>query len=485
MHRGLGLVLCALFVVWFASGIVMLFARYPRISDATRLTETAPLAATEVRVAPASLPTGARRVVLTSVETRPAYRVYTSAGVDVVFADDGQPLEPLSVARAAAQVRRHILPGSRIAFDTRLTRADQWTLNGYDGLFPLLRFTAEDGRGIQIYVSERTGAVVQRTTRRERVLAWMGAIPHWIYPAALRRHRGPWRLLVIALSLVGAAMCAAGLAGGVMLRRRGSPYRKRWLRLHHYAGLAFGALAFTWVLSGALSLNPLRWSPGSSPPAALRDRAAGGSLSLAEFTLPPQRAIVACSRFITVRELEFVQVLGRPYYRCVDGPLRTRLIAADDDAPHMREFLSEPELVAVAGAAQPGARLHRAGLRGADAYYYQKHLAPARRFPVFRADFDDDASTSLYIDPSSGALLARHTRRTRIERWLYNGLHSLDLPGLYRRHWLWLAVALALLGGGLVLSSTGLVLAARRARFAWRRRSRSRNRTEPKGNELS
>ena len=190
VHRGLGLVLCALFVVWFASGIVMLFARYPRISDATRLTETAPLAATEVRVAPASLPTGARRVVLTSVETRPAYRVYTSAGVDVVFADDGQPLEPLSVARAAAQVRRHILPGSRIAFDTRLTRADQWTLNGYDGLFPLLRFTAEDGRGIQIYVSERTGAVVQRTTRRERVLAWMGAIPHWIYPAALRRHRG-------------------------------------------------------------------------------------------------------------------------------------------------------------------------------------------------------------------------------------------------------------------------------------------------------
>jgi len=42
-HRYLGLVFCLIFVVWFASGIVMVYARMPEYAAAERLARLAPV----------------------------------------------------------------------------------------------------------------------------------------------------------------------------------------------------------------------------------------------------------------------------------------------------------------------------------------------------------------------------------------------------------------------------------------------------------
>ena len=41
------------------------------------------------------------------------------------------------------------------------------------------------------------------TTRRSRALAWIGAIPHWFYPPALRIDRPLWEAVIVWTSAVG------------------------------------------------------------------------------------------------------------------------------------------------------------------------------------------------------------------------------------------------------------------------------------------
>lgn len=83
-----------------------------------------------------------------------------------------------------------------------------------------------------------------------------------------------------------------------------------------------------------------------------------------------------------------------------------------------------------------------------DSYYYSRGgLTP---LPVLRVKFADPAETWVYIDPEMGQVLASIPRLARIERWLYNGLHSLDFSFWYDKRPLWDIGMLTLLGGGLL-----------------------------------
>jgi hypothetical protein len=61
-------------------------------------------------------------------------------------------------------------------------------------------------------------------------------------------------------------------------------------------------------------------------------------------------------------------------------------------------------------------------------------------------------------------VLAAVHRLNRVERWFYNGLHSLDFAFWYNRRPLWDIGMIVLLVGGLATSSVGLFLGVRRLR---------------------
>ena len=65
-----------------------------------------------------------------------------------------------------------------------------------------------------------------------------------------------------------------------------------------------------------------------------------------------------------------------------------------------------------------------------DSYYYSRRNQTP--LPVVRVKFDDPAETWAYVDPSMSQVLATVHRLDRVERWLYNGLHSLDF-----KFWYW------------------------------------------------
>jgi len=104
-----------------------------------------------------------------------------------------------------------------------------------------------------------------------------------------------------------------------------------------------------------------------------------------------------------------------------------------------------------------------------DAYYY--HRARGRRLPALRVKYDDPQQTWLYFDPQMGAVAQKEETRSRIERWLYNGLHSLDFPYLYQSRPAWDITVIGLSLGGCLLSVTAVLLAGRRVArsLKWRR----------------
>ena len=183
-----------------------------------------------------------------------------------------------------------------------------------------------------VYISDRTGEVVMKTTRTGRRWAYPGAVLHWLYFTPLRRQTSLWINSVIWLSIAGCILTLSGLLWGIWryslktryrqkgIRRR-SPYAGL-MRWHHYAGLIFGLTTFTWILSGCLSLDPWSWHPGTSPTRQQRETMAGGRLRLDLLT--PERLRLGAAAISSVvcipKELEVLQFRGEPFLAGLSRP---------------------------------------------------------------------------------------------------------------------------------------------------------------------
>ena len=68
-----------------------------------------------------------------------------------------------------------------------------------------------------------------------------------------------------------------------------------------------------------------------------------------------------------------------------------------------------------------------------------------------------------------GQVVTRFTRRERLQRWIYHGLHSLDFNFWYYNGPVWRATMVALNTGGAFLSIIGLLLAIKRVKRGTKR----------------
>ena len=490
-HRYLGIPLAVLFVVWFASGIVMMYTGdMPRLASERRLERRPALDLAGVALSPAAAARRAhlsptpRRAVLLTVLDRPAYRF---DGV-TVFADSGERLGRVGPAAAARVASRFAgRPLDAVEYVRTLDEPDQWTLVERRQL-PLHQLRVADAAGTAVYVSPRTGEVVMETTRRGRALAWLGAIPHWFYFTALRTNQPLWSAAVVWTATLGCLLAVLGLVLGVTQFRwrprsraaGGSRVGPRipyagWMRWHYLTGAVFGVVTLTWVFSGLLSMEPYAWTRarGLEVPS---DALAGGRLDLARFPAVDPRAWAPLVEGRAVKEIELLRIQDDPYYlvhttpgmggNAPGGRARPRqvLAAADTLAVRDRPFSVET-LLARLTAAVPGAPVVASELlHDYDAYYYaRRREAP---LPVLRVKFGDPQETWVYVDPARSRVVGSTHRLGRVERWLFNGLHSLDFAFWYDRRPLWDIGLIVLSLGGLASSGIGLWIGWGRVRRA-------------------
>jgi len=466
VHRWLGIAGGLLFIAWFASGIVMIYVRMPDVDANDKRAARARLDYSSARVAPVDaigqLPDRPTDVRLAMLDSRPVYRVASRGRITTIFADTGEPLLSLTKAQAVAAAGAFLdRPAGTLHYDAQLIQPDQWTLQ-MRPLLPVHRVLAGDADDTVVYVSDRSGEVEMKTTAPERRWAYAGPVLHWLYFTPLRRQAGAWAQTIIWLSVAGCVMCVSGLAWGITVARR-SPYAGL-MRWHHYAGLIFGATTCTWIFSGLLSMDPWDWHPPTAPTLEQRDAVAGGPLRLELLTLEAMRTAVATIASSTEeKEIEVVQFQHQMFLAASDRLVPVR-------APHQQALagFDDRRLTEAAAAALPGAAIADATrLSAYDSYYYDRDNALP--LPVVRVRFADPQRTWLYLDPRRGAIVRREERLSRVNRWLYHGLHSLDFPALYARRPLWDVVMIVLCVGGLASAFTALMPALRRLRRLARR----------------
>lgn len=474
LHRYLGIALCVLVVLWFSSGVVMVFANdMPRVTKDMRLAYLTPLDLAKVRLTPADayaradLAVAPARMTLTTLLDRPIYRL----GERTVYADTGERLSMLSAAAATAIAARFAgVAEPRAHVAGRLTVPDQWTITQRRAM-PLHKVAVDDDTKTVVYVSEQTGDVAMVTTRRSRLLAMAGAIPHWLYLAPLRLQNTLWRQIILWTSGLTCLLAVSGLAVGVaqagraIVRRRSiSPYTG-WMKWHHATGLVFGALTLTWAFSGFLSMDPWGWASGDiEVDSRIAAALSGGPVDPARF--PPFDAAEwgqGNASASSLKEIELAWIQDAPYYivraSAGSGPVVDAATLVTRRAPFPLESFLLRVSQALPNVAVTDTRLQD----GYDSYYYARNRPPspdARPLPVVRMMMSDESW--LYIDPATSRLVARVTKRDRLERWLYSGLHSLDFPFWYHRPRVWRTGVIALLSGGLILGVIGVVIGAKR-----------------------
>lgn len=469
LHRWLGVALGLFVAAWFASGIILIYVPFPSLPAVERVASRADIPLADVRVSPAaaiaalggaSVPDGLRLVARGG---RPVYLLHRrDAPLAAIWADNGRPAalgdagEAAAIAAAFSKTAVRSVEGP---FDV-----DQWVVHqAFDEARPFFRVALDDPAGTRVYVSQRSGEVLQRTRRAERVWNYFGAVTHWIYPSVLRRHWAAWDRLVWWLALAGVAVSISGLWLGIERLRRAARAKtgrlfahRGWLRWHHRLGLFTGLFVFTWLLSGWLSMDHGRLLSVPTPRAEQIDRLRGLSLAeaAARFDLQWMRALPRA------RELGVVAFGGRAWLL---GQTRrgTRLYAPDTPAALSR--LPDPAIAAAVARVWPDSDiLSVCDVAPQDTYTRLRNS----RLPesAVRLILDDQASTWVHVDAATGRILSIMDRRRRLNRWLFNGLHSLDFPGFTERRPLWDLVILALLTLGLGFSVTGVYLACARLR---------------------
>lgn len=467
VHRWLGVALCLLFLLWFASGIGMMYWDFPSVTPADRLERSPALRAAAIVLSPAeayaqvgkSNPSSTR---LNTFDGRPVYRFRTGRHEALVYADTGEAQRAVSremVDRIASAWTRQPVATARI---DAMQDADQWTVQGpLRTLRPLWKYSWPNGE--QVYVAQPSGDVVQYTTTRSRIGAYLGPIPHWLYITPLRVHQQAWSRVVIWTSGVGTVSAILGIAIGIWMyspvkryRLAGSPaslpYRgqKLW---HAVLGLIFGVTAATWAFSGMLSMDPFGDTPRPEPLRLLTP-----NVSPAEFNGKHPRSALEQLRDFDVKELELISFAGEPMYIATLAGGATRVVPVAGDPRAEFDQRRVGKIVADA-AHEKGASAEITVLDRFDRYYLDRR--GTRPLPVLLARMNDADGTRYYIDPKTARVVGSYSAKGWTARWLYHGLHSLDFPWLYNHRPAWDIVVIALMAAGIALSATSVVLAWR------------------------
>jgi hypothetical protein len=513
VHRWLGVALSVVFLLWFVSGIVMMYWTYPGVSARDRLERAPVLSPERIKISPAQAMAtlgrdgGPAQVRLTSYDGRPVYAVGgggrsggggRGAGPVMVFADDGTIPPQVDAAFAdrvaAAWARRPLEEATKQTVE----EVDQWTVGGLRAQLPLEKYSWPDGQ--QVYVNGNTGSVVQYTTTSSRFWAYLGAIPHWLYFTPLRKHQPEWFSLVVWSSLIGTISAILGVVIAVWMyspkkryRHAGAPtsipYRG-WKRWHTITGLFFGVLTATWAFSGLLSMGPFpiidrltELTVPSERPPEQEGRAAGaaneernptrargggrggrggglagalsgrGRLQHADYAAKPPSEALASIRDFGAKELEHASFDGQPVYLATDARGDTRIVPVQGEPKDA--FDAGEVMRIVRQAAGPNLAEVRL-MEQYDAYYYDRRRE--RPLPVVYAKMNDAVGTRYYIDPKTGRIAGSYSARGWVNRWLYHGLHSLDFPWLINHRPLWDIVVILLMLGGTAVCVTSIVM---------------------------
>ena len=444
----------------------MMYVPYPAVSEAERLQASPPLDMSACCRVPtldefSDIDIGGARVAMwpSGPKLFLAGQFGSQYAIDLITSEYVYEITPEMAEANARQFSQEFGSGSSLQF-VGMVESDQWTFTGaYDSLRPFFLYEALDGSGTQLYVSSVSGDVAMDSTRAERGWNWVGAVVHWIYPQMLRSNTQAWFWTVVILTCLSLFLTVTGIYVAIRylnLKKgaRLSPFQG-WGLWHHYIGLIFGLLTLTWLISGLLSVEPFT---------GLQGRNTGLERSIAQgapFTFDAN--IRASIR--TLEDADLPENIVAIEYTLADGQLGA--IALDKQGgraaydpntwqPQVRDAAFFPDIAQRIRSAMPIS--DQGWIEREDSYYYSRRTDPP--LPAYRVVYEDGERA--YFDGLSGELNYYITKPRQWNRWLFNGLHSLDFNNFIRQRPLWDILLWLTLGGVTAGSVTGTWIGLRR-----------------------
>ena len=466
IHRVLGTLLSALFLIWFISGLVMIYHTFPKANPKDKAEKFESLSPTlpSVQEVLNRIPAGeeVKGMSVNRYLGQTVFHIRTDKSNYHLPADSTEQLAAITWQRIE-DVARLWCKASVEKVDT-LQKLDQWIPFGFlKKELPIYKFYFNDKEKHQLYISSQSGEVLQYTSSSQRFWAWMGAIPHWVYFTWLRQDKDLWVNSVIWLSGIGCIMTIAGLYVGIYVfirvRRKKkeltSPYKKKWYWWHHVTGTIFGLFVLTWVFSGMMSLaDAPQWLAKTHKEYPVRQVMEKNKTAFTDYPLD-YREIIKEKDHVT--QIEWSNFYSKPVYHIQIGSKKESIDAATNEVRSLK--LTEEEIREVITDIHSGETISDICLMDKyDTYYIARsgHLA----LPVYKIEVDNADHTCYYINPRNGQYRSVNTNK-RWGFWMYQGMHSLRIDWLVAHPILWTIVMWCLMLGGTVVSLSGVVLGVR------------------------
>ena len=465
VHRVLGTVLSIFFLMWFLTGIVMIYHGFPSASNAEKMQTMdvlqaglQPFDSVKCNVAK---PDSISSMAVYSYLGRTYYEVGQGSEMEKIAAD-GQPLPEIDgnyIRQAAAKWCS--APVSRI--DT-LQQLEQWIPFGSrKNDLPIYKFHFADKDKTQVYVSSKTGNILQCTTEMERFWGWLSAVPHWVYFTWLRQDVVVWRKAIVWIGVFGMFMLFAGFYIGIrnyrlqVKRGKGltSPYKKKWYKWHHVVGTLFGLFAFTWVLSGVYSLEDIPdWLASVKKQYEPRKTLNQGMLVGDAYQLD-YRDVITAYGGQTLR-IDWSSFHNIPLYQVyLKGQKNPVIIDASVAGKAAEVDLTKQQVERAVKAVHGEEPMQVELMTEYDNYYVDTEGTMA--LPVWKVKVENADNTVYYINPKTASYRSYNTH-ARWQFQVYQGFHCLRYKVFVGHPVLWTIVMWILLLGGAAVSFTGVVM---------------------------
>ena len=466
-HRWVSILLCLMFAAWFASGIVMIYVPFPALSDAERIERAEVIDISGVTsLSEPFIATGidnAARIRLLQYQKRPILVAedYSNNSV-AVFADSAE-LVPTLTSADAQNISENFSDAPIVSVGDPIMY-DQWVVHDrFDPYRPFFRVELGDKDRTHIYISTKTTEVLQKTTRHQRVWNYFGAVIHWIYPTVIRKDWALWDQLVWWVSLFGILGVIAGMILGIKHSvagwKRGSkglasPF-SGWLAWHHKIGFVFGVFALLWIFSGWLSMDHGRLF--STPAPSDKQEADVRGISLT--TALSQTSHEDLTKFLDTREFEISALAGQALLIAKNDQASELSLIGMDLIPDQQYLI--PAVQSAVSQAWPSISIKDSYMVAADDVYghLREGSLPETTLRIVLNDVDE---TWIHVNLDDGRIISVMDRSRRMYRWLFNGIHSLDLPGLADKRPLWDVLMVLFMIAGFMFSITGVVIAYRK-----------------------
>lgn len=449
LHKITGLIIAIFFVMWFVTGIILLYHGYPRVTNIDRFTHMDCLEETEI---PAfhSIPelSDTLAVQTLSVRQRLGETIWTISGLsnhtatpmdakaevggDFVMVSDSLVAPKKLTAIDIETIASRWASGKIYQIDT-LHHRQQWVMyERYERSLPILRYYFDNPEESEVFISQHDGEVLQVTTRNERFWAWIGAIPHKLYIPALRSDVKRWENVL----LVGGLLCLIASLSGFYIglyylvinkrkhNRIASPFKKKMWRYHHVAGLIFGIFLIAWGISGSLAMQRVpKWLVDYEGDYFVNSSKLWGKrpLPLGKYKLDYKDLF---KKYKDIKHISWEHFGNVAAYRVVSGNEEIYVDATTENIVRPLYLRKETVEKAVERYFGKDTSYTITLMEDYDEYY----LSPPGGYPlpVWKIDIDNIDGSRLYISPSNGYVkYLNHNRMAK--KWLFAATHYLNI----------------------------------------------------------